>query len=210
MMLPDSAVKIIQMQRSNYGKKNNIKHVKKMYNLDIENEFNGILPHLDKVKKIVDIGCGLAGVSIQLSHYFSYPELYLIDRNEIDKNIRYGFHENECFYNSFELLREIIEMNYIKNTFFVLPETSFEKRGINNIDLVLSLLACGFHFPLYFYIGKIIYCLKNNGCFICDIRKTEYEKEIKILKIYFNNISEIKTDNPKTIRICAKEKICPV
>jgi hypothetical protein len=212
MIIPDKAVSIIRMQRSNYGKKDNIKHIKKMYNEDIEKEFNQIInlfPDNYKLEKIVDIGCGLAGVSLQLSHYYRYPKLYLIDKNEISDKIIYGYHENDSFYNSFELLREIIEMNYIENTYFILPETSFEKIKINNVDLVISLLACGFHFPLYFYIGKIIYCLKKTGIFVCDIRKEKYKQEIKIINIYFKEHFEIKTDNPKTIRICAKGKICP-
>lgn len=207
MLLPDEAVRIIQMQRSNYGKKNNKKHVKKMYNIDVEKEFNGILQYLGKVKKIVDIGCGLAGVSIQLAHFYEYPELYLVDKNQIANKIKYGYHKDNCFYNSFDLLKSILEMNYIEN-YFLIDCDDFKE--IENVDLIISLLACGFHFPLSFYIDRIFNSLSENGVFICDIRSKVYAEEIKVIKLRFKNISEIKTDNSKTIRICAKEKICPV
>jgi len=204
MTLPDDAIELIKMQRSNYDKK----RIKKKFSQDIEKDFNEILsflPEQGKVKTIVDIGCGLGGISVLLSHYYDYPELYLVDKNQVSEKVKYGFHENESFYNSFDVLKKILEMNYIKNYNFVQPENDFKE--IKNVDIVISLLAMGFHFPLYFYFGRIFRCLSKTGIFICDIRKTQYEDQIKLVKLYFKNIKEIQNENLKTRRICAKEKI---
>lgn len=203
MLMPDEAITLIKMQRSNYGKKN----IKKQYSKDIEKEFNQLIKFLpDTCNSIVDIGCGLAGMSILLSNYFSNPKLYLLDENKISEKVRYGFSEEDSFYNSFDILKKILEMNYIKNYSFIKPDNDFSE--IKNVDLVISLLACGFHFPLFFYFGRIFNCLSEKGVFICDIRKTKYSEEIKTIELYFKKIEKIKTDNPKTIRICAKEPVC--
>ena len=202
MLLPDNAIELIKMQRSNYGKKNIIKK----YNKDMENEFNQLLQFLpENCNSIIDIGCGLAGVSILLSNYYNYPELYLIDKNEISEKVKYGYSDNPTFYNSFEILKKILDMNMIENYYFIDPENDFS--DFKNIDIVISLLACGFHFPINIYFNRIFYCLSANGIFVCDIRKTE-NHQIEIIKHYFKEIFEIKTDNPKTIRIFARGPMC--
>jgi hypothetical protein len=203
MILPDNCENLIKLQRSKYGKSD----IKKSFQDDLENEFNSIINFLpEDCKKIIDIGCGLAGISIQLHHYYDSPFLYLVDKNEITQNLKYGFSENPSFYNSFEILEKIMKLNNIGNYEFVSPDNDFSK--MKNIDIVISLLACGFHFPLYHYFGRIYESLSKNGILIVDIRKQQYNNEIKLIELYFRNYEEIQTDNPKTVRICAKEKIC--
>lgn len=202
MMLPDGCENIIKLQRSNYGKKN----IKRKYNEDIENEFNQIIPFLpESCNTILDIGCGLAGMSILMYHYYDHPLLYLVDKDLISKKIKYGFSENESFYNSHEILQKILEMNCIEN--FVMKNPDDDFKDLQKIDIAVSFLACGFHFPLYYYFGRIFNNLSETGIFICDIRKTQSD-QIKMINLYFDNVKEIETDNPKTIRICAKEAKC--
>lgn len=205
LLLPDEAIKYINLQRTHYKKQ--YQDIKKAYNEECETELQNIVKALGgkDIKSIMDIGCGMAGVSIKLYKYYNANRLYLIDKNETSEQVRYGFFEGDCFYNSFEVLRKIVEMNCINNAHFILPDNDFSK--IENIDLIFSSLACGFHFPVYYYIGRIVDCINKDGVFICDIRKTIYEQEIKTVKNNFRHVSEIYTDNPKTIRIYARGKI---
>lgn len=200
MLLPDDCIPILKLQRSNYKK-----HPKKEYSADMEIEFNSMLPFLpEKINSIIDIGCGLGGIDVLLSHYYDFPRMYLIDKDKVDKKVTYGFTEIESYYNNFELLRKIMTMNNIKN-YRIIDNDNFNI--IRNTDLIISLLACGFHFPLYYYFAKIYESLNENGIFICDIRKGQ-EGQLKIIQLYFKIVEEIKTDNLKTIRIFAKEKKC--
>lgn len=205
MIIPGSAIKYIRLQRTEYRKYNTEEAIEK-YNEGMEKEVKDITSAIGSVAKIVDIGCGMAGVSVNLSMFYAYPDLYLIDKNIISKKLRYGFSEVDSFYNSFDVLRETLEMNGIKNYNFVEPENDFSK--IKGVDLVISLLALGFHFPVKIYFERIYDCLGEGGALICDIRKRNYNEEIKLIQLYFKDLSEIKTDNPKTIRICAKGKRC--
>jgi hypothetical protein len=205
MILPEDnlTIELIKKQRSNYGKKNFIKK----YHNDLQNEFNSMYDYLpDKCKNIVDIGCGLCGISVLLHHCYDNPFLWLIDKDEIEKKPRYGFTDNPSYYNSFDIIKKIMDLNEINNYKIVNPENDFS--FIKNIDIVISILACGFHFPVYFYFGRIFNCLNDNGILILDIRKEKYKEEISEIELYFKKIEEIKTENPKTIRIFAKEKIC--
>jgi len=202
MIVTESAIHFIKLQRSNYDKKNIIKK----FNEDLAKEFNSIIDFLpDKCESVLDIGCGLAGISVQLHHYYDNPELYLVDKNQTSDKVKYGFSEEESFYNSFDVLQEIMIFNNVENYKFVDPENDFS--NIKNIDVIISLLACGFHFPLYYYLGRIFQSISKNGIFICDIRKGK-EDQIKLLNLYFRKVEEIKTDNPKTIRMCAREAVC--
>lgn len=204
LLLPDEAVKFINLQRTQYKDKGDLDNIKKAYDEECEKESESVIKAIGgkEIKSIMDIGCGMGGVSIKLHQFFKSNRIYLVDKNEISKQVRYGFFEGNCFYNSFVILSKIMEMNNISNYFLVNSDNDFSH--IENIDLIFSSLACGFHFPIYHYIGRITDCISKDGIFICDIRKTIYEQEIKTVKNNFRHISEIKTDNPKTTRIYAR------
>ena len=89
---------------------------------------------------------------------------------------------------------------------FVIVEPDKRDSIPKEIDVIISLLACGFHFHINNYLEFILKRLKNDGVLILDIRKTKIE-QVKILHKVFKNINEIQTTNPKTIRICAKGRI---
>ena len=45
-----------------------------------------------KVENIMDIGCGLGIINIYLNDiYINQPNFFLLDKNRIDKKIKYGF-----------------------------------------------------------------------------------------------------------------------
>ena len=199
ILLPNESIEILKLQRSNYKK------AKLEYSNDMSCEFNSILPFLPKkINQIIDIGCGLGGIDILLSRHFNNPLIYMIDKNKISDKIIYGFTNEKSFYNNFEILNKIMEMNKIDN-YHLIDSDNF--KVIKDTDLIISFLACGFHFPLSVYFEKIFNSLNDKGVFICDIRKGQKE-QIKLIELYFKNVEEIKTNNPKTIRICAREALC--
>ena len=53
-----------------------------------------------KVENIMDIGCGLGIINIYLNDiYINQPNFFLLDKNRIDKKIKYGFSSNYESYN---------------------------------------------------------------------------------------------------------------
>ncbi len=194
MIIPESCLKWINLQRTGY--KNPIQEFKK----DIENEFlemRDFLPTL--VESILDIGCGLGAIDILLSKHYGQPELFLMDNSEIDKNIYYGFEEKGACYNSFEETEKLMKVNYIKN--YNLIDIKGQRLPVfEKIDLVISLLSCGYHYSVKEYLDYINTILSKNGALILDIR--EWSDGIEIIKEVFPNVKEISHYN-KSIRIIA-------
>lgn len=205
LLLPDDAITFIKLQRSNCRKND----IKKLFNDHMQEEFNNMLPFLpEKCDSIFDIGCGIGGIDILLSQHFNYPRLYLFDKDDVSNKVQYGFHERESFYNSLDVLDEIMKMNKIKNYFILNVEKGFPE--IKDIDIFISLYALGFHFPLFYYFSKIFNGLSDDGIFICDLRKNieSEQKQFETLQLYFDDVKEIKIDNPKVMRVCARRPVC--
>jgi len=155
----------------------------------LTDEYNKLIPHLpDECQTIWDVGAGFAGIDVFLSkHYKNDPELYLTDFNKTDQNIFYGFNPGGyCAYNSFDIAKELLETNGVKNYYFD------DLNGVRNIpasaDIILSLLSCGFHYPVSTYQNDFIIRSHLRTVLILDIRKGE-ENQIEFLQSYFNTIS---------------------
>ena len=57
------------------------------------NTFKNFLPN--SVNTIMDIGCGLGIINIYLNKFFEKkPIFFLLDKNRIDRKIKYGFNSN--------------------------------------------------------------------------------------------------------------------
>ncbi len=197
MIVPAECIKWINLQRTGY--KNPINQFKDQ----IQKEYLEMREYLPTgVESILDIGCGLAGIDILLSKHYGQPELFLMDNSEIDKNIYYGFKEKGACYNSFEETEKLMKVNYIKN--YNLIDIKEQRLPVfKKMDLVISLLSCGYHYPINEYLDYINTILSKNGALILDIR--EWSDGIEIIKEVLPNITEISHYN-KSIRIIARRK----
>lgn len=197
MIVPAECIKWINLQRTGY--KNPINQFKDQ----IQKEYLEMREYLPtSVESILDIGCGLAGIDILLSKHYGQPELFLMDNSEIDKNIYYGFKEKGACYNSFEETEKLMKVNYIKN--YNLIDIKEQRLPVfKKMDLVISLLSCGYHYPINEYLDYINTILSKNGALILDIR--EWSDGIEIIKEVLPNITEISHYN-KSIRIIARRK----
>ena len=84
-----------------------------LFSKEIET-FKNFLPN--KVDNIIDIGCGLGIIDIFLNKlYLNKPNFFLLDKNKIDKKIKYGFSYNYESYNNLDETRKILSDSYIEN-----------------------------------------------------------------------------------------------
>lgn len=197
MIIPESCLKWIKLQRTHY--KNPIKEFIK----NIEKEYIEMCKHLPKqVESILDIGCGLGAIDILLSKRYNQPELFLMDNSEINKKIYYGFKKKGACYNSFEETEKLMKVNYIKN--YNLIDIKGQRLPVfEKMDLVISLLSCGYHYPVTEYLDYINTILSGTGALVIDVR--EYTDGIEIIKEVFPNIQEISHYN-KSIRIIVRRQ----
>lgn len=172
-------------------------------------EFLTIKAHLpSNIKHVVGIGPGVAGLEVLLSQYYSalqkpLPTLILIDKSKIDP-IKYGFHETAAAYNSLSLAKNILTDNgQPSEKIYTYESKDVDKcaqQFNGQIDLITSLIAWGFHFPVDTYLNFAKALLTQNGQLIIDVRK-ETDGLTK-LKAAFQTI-EIIYDDDKFSRVLA-------
>ena len=195
MIVPAECIKWINLQRTGY--KNSINQFKDQ----IQKEYLEMREYLPtSVESILDIGCGLAGIDILLSKHYGKPELFLMDNSEVNGQVVYGYDRRRSFYSSFEATEALLKANYIEN--YNLIDIKEKRLPVfKKIDLVISLLSCGYHYPVTEYLEYINTILSENGTLIIDIR--ELTDGIEVVQKVFPKIKEISYYN-KSIRICAR------
>jgi len=168
----------------------------------MDKEFLTIEAYLpQKIKHIVGIGPGVAGLEVLLSQHYAasqktLPTLILIDKSTIDP-IKYGFHETAAAYNSLSLAKAILTDNgQPANKIYLYESEDVDKcaqQFNGQIDLITSLIAWGFHFPVDTYLDFAKALLTTNGQLIIDVRK-ETDGLAK-LKAAFQTIEIIHKDD---------------
>jgi len=167
--------------------------IKAAYIRDMLGEYESIKPHLPPdVSTVLDIGCGVAGIDVLLhQHYQGSPNLQflLLDRTEVNTTIYYQFHEQGAFYNSLSAAKETLEANGIVSKNIHLIEASEDMQiPVEQVDLVISLISWGFHYPVSTYVEKVWKHLNADGTLIIDIRKgsggeAELATRFKVLSV---------------------------
>jgi SAM-dependent methyltransferase len=150
-------------------------------------DFNMINPFIpSETKNILDIGCGLGLIDVLLYDYYKNTNLHLLDKtNDISKDtsIR-GFNKEYIFYNSMDATKEILMTNGVPYDKIYIYETTPENlKQIREkkYELIISLLSCGWHYPIETYVDLIKNTLTKDGILILDIRhntgQLEYAKQ---------------------------------
>jgi len=139
------------------------------FKTQLEQEYNFLIPYLPKTcETIWDIGAGLGGIDVFLSKHYNVPEIYLTDYNIVDDKIFFGFNQVYCAYNNFEMSKQLMEANGITNYLF--DDLNGTRRLPRYADIVISLLSCGFHYPVSTYLNEIITRTLTGAVLILDMR----------------------------------------
>jgi SAM-dependent methyltransferase len=201
--LPDRAVRYVLFQRTNYlviprslvfkvlkrllpWQLNNAvvglesalrrRRIKELFNDDIRRDFEQIrfaLP--ERCGRILDIGCGVAGIDVLLHGHFAScnPVLYLLDKSQVERRVYYGFERKGAFYNSLDVTSEVLTANGVAaENIHLLQATDDHRIDIDQpLDLAISLISWGFHYPAETYLDRVYELLRPGGHLILDLRK---------------------------------------
>jgi len=185
MIITDSMHRYIELQRTGYGKNADIA---KCYEADIGRTYESIKAYLpENCSRVLDIGCGLGGIDLMVyNHYNGNVELNLFDYSKVDDKIHYGYQNTGSIYNSLELSKEFLVMNGVDESKIKIHDAENEF-PVGRFNVVLSILSCGFRYPVSTYLDKV----KNflDGVAIFDIRKDT--DQIEELKANFNHVDVI-------------------
>ena len=152
-------------------------------------EIEAIKDYLPKnVENIMDIGCGLGIINIYLNQiYNNQPNFFLLDKNRIDKEIKYGFSSEYESYNDLNQTKNLLLNNNINSLHTIDVEKDIKIE--NKIDLVISLKSMGYHYPIDQYLKLFSTCCDDNTCFIFDVSEGYYNASL--LKKYFDVVDII-------------------
>lgn len=182
------------------------------YHAVMRNEFETLKPHLlDSAKLILGIGPGVAGLEVFLFNHYAEssgaPNIVLIDKSRIDA-IEYGFRPEAAAYNSLDLARQVLELNGCPRDKIELIEAEFASARLpsleGRVDLITSLIAWGFHFPVSAYLDFAARALSPNGRLIIDVRRDT--DGVESLSRRFRDVRVIHFD-PKFDRVLAQDAI---
>lgn len=162
----------------------------------------GLLKEL-KPKRIADIGCGYGFFDLFAAKSLN-AEVVLIDLEQNDLR-HFGFREEGAAYSSLKVAREFLIANKVPakhieclNPRDTPPET------IQPVDLVVSFLSCGFHYPVDSYLTMLDKALEPGGAAIFDLRETARNNQLSQLE-KFGTVIEI-DKMPKSSRVLLRKR----
>lgn len=148
MLIPEECLPWIKKQRPDSD-----------YLKELQEDFAAIEPFLpERVGSILDIGCGMGGISVLLKKKYPEARLELLDGDNAG-DAMYGFNLVCHPYNSREATEAFLKANGVSCGKWHDVGTQEHLKA----DLVISLISWGFHYPLSTY--------KVSGFCVADLRK---------------------------------------
>ena len=140
---------------------------------EIEDIFDKIAPHIGRVgpQRLADLGCGQAFVDLLIYRRFGC-DLILIDIEE-SADLHFGFADDGAGYADLANARTFLVANGVPETAITtINPRKARLDDIGAVDMAISLLSCGFHYPVGTYdaffksqVSKAILldCRKDKG-----------------------------------------------
>jgi hypothetical protein len=97
---------------------------------------------------------------------------------DIDETIVMGLVNRWAFfYNNLDLSERFLRLNGLKNNITILnPDSNFN--DIKEVDIIISLISWGFHYPISTYIDIVNNIISKDGLVILDIRHSILNESI--------------------------------
>ena len=152
------------------------RQIKTLYAADMQSEYQTFRQWLpERCAAVLDVGCGVAGIDALIQRHYASRDLrfYLLDKSQVEQNVFYLFKSQGAFYNSLDVARKLLVDNGIAPECVRLVEAN-ERNEINidsPVDLVLSLISWGFHYPVATYLDRVRALLSDDGVLILDVRR---------------------------------------
>jgi SAM-dependent methyltransferase len=162
------------------------------YQRDVNATLDLVKDHLPTgLEAAVDVGGGIGGLCLALWRRYpaSLKRLYLLDRSEVSPEYYTGFEEKAAFYNSLAVGRRFLLENGVPDEVIRTVDAARDPFPPGPLDLVISTLAWGFHFPVSTYVEEARAALKPHGVVILHIRKETDGEEV--LAQHFREVERI-------------------
>ncbi len=159
------------------------RQIRRSFSGAMRSEYEQIRSHLPRdCNRILDIGCGVGGIDALLfEHYKRDPSLdfFLLDKSDMSRKVFYGFKDKGAFYNSLDVAQRLLADNGIGRKKIHPREVGADGQVEmpDDLDLVVSLISWGYHYPLSTYLQRVHGSLRAGGHLILDLRRGVEEPE---------------------------------
>ena len=181
--------------------------IRRDFAASILQDYDQIRAHLpERAGTILDIGCGVAGIDVALHRHYAVqpPQFRLLDKSAVSERVFYDFHAAAAFYNSLEAASRVLTSNGVAEAAiqrFEANEQNTIPLGDGSVDLVISLISWGFHYPVATYLREAARVLAPGGAMILDVRRDS--GGLEELRASFPSLATI-SEQPKFLRVCAR------
>lgn len=130
--------------------------------------------------RVADIGCGYALFDLFLARDFA-ADLLLIDIETNDRR-HFGFQDQGAAYASLSVARALLQGNGVAaGRIVTLNPGRADLLAAGKVDLAVSFLSCGFHYPVGTYIPFFRQCMNPGGRVILDLRAATADAQMQKL-----------------------------
>lgn len=139
----------------------------------IHAEYQALRPVLDDIgpRAIADIGCGYAFFDLFVSRDYGC-DVMLIDL-ETNTRRHFGFRNERAAYSSLSMARALLVANGIPDDrITTINPGSDDVLSAPPVDLAVSFLSCGFHYPVDIYLDFFRKVVTPDGNILLDLRTT--------------------------------------
>lgn len=172
-----------------------------LYRTECETEVASLLPAFpSRVAAIVDIGCGLAGPDLELARQLSDADFILVDQDHFEPRPFYGFKEDGAAYNSLSETVAFLSRNGVDKQRIRTVNVLKENFPDGPVDVVMSVISWGFHYPVDAYLRRAYDLLRPDGVAIIDVRSGTDGVDKLRATFGAHNVSEIESPHSGTPR----------
>ena len=167
---------------------------------EIEDIFAKIAPQIEQVapKRLADIGCGQAFIDLLIHRRFGC-DLILIDIEDSD-GIHFGFSDTGAGYADLANARAFLVANGVPDrAITTINPRHTALANLAPVDMAISLLSCGFHYPVETY--DAFFKTQVTKAILLDCRTQKGGK--KALKSY-GTVTEVGEEKKHTRILCTK------
>jgi SAM-dependent methyltransferase len=126
-------------------------------------------------KSIADIGCGYAFMDLLVYRQLKC-KLLLIDIEETDE-VYFMYKEKGAGYSNLNVARQFLEANGVPaDDIVTINPDNEDLQKTQNVDLAMSLLSCGFHYPAATY--KTYFEDRVNSAVLLDVRRSTNNRKV--------------------------------
>jgi len=145
-------------------------------------EYQQLKPVIDRIapRSLADIGCGYA--LFDLFHWRDFPGRLLLIDIESTEERHFGFQHKGAAYSNLRVAARFLQDNGVRSADIAClnPETQ-DLRIAPQVDLAVSFISCGFHYPCRTYQEFFRTGVADDGHVILDLRARKAARERRVL-----------------------------